>query len=73
MDNPSQYVGQLVTEEYGGEVEKVRDRYYRFHDSLFATYVKARPMLVQKRVALPSSGNLGLSILPEKIEIDALP
>ena len=37
VDNSSQYVGQLVTEEYGAEIEKLRDRYYRFHDSLFAS------------------------------------
>ena len=43
VDNSSQFVGQLVTEDYGGELEKVRDRYYRFRDSLFATYVIARP------------------------------
>lgn len=43
VDNASQFVGQLVSEDYGSEVEKVRDRYYRFRDSLFATYVLARP------------------------------
>ena len=48
VDNASQYVGQLVTEEYGGELEKLRDRYYRFHDSLFAAYVRARPKLIEK-------------------------
>jgi hypothetical protein len=48
VDNSSQYVGQLVTEEYGSEVEKLRERYYRFHDSLFAAYVRARPRLVLK-------------------------
>jgi len=48
VDNASQYVGQLVTDEYGSEIEKVRDRYYRFHDSLFAAYVRARPRLVAK-------------------------
>lgn len=48
VDNASQYVGQLVTEEFGGEIEKLRDRYYRFHDSLFAAYVKARPRLIVK-------------------------
>ena len=48
VDNASQYVGQLVTEEYGSEIEKIRERYYRFHDSLFAAYVRARPRLVQK-------------------------
>lgn len=48
VDNASQYVGQLVTEEYGNELEKLRERYYRFHDSLFAAYVRARPRLVQK-------------------------
>ncbi|MGD1095065.1 MAG: hypothetical protein ABSB35_24125 [Bryobacteraceae bacterium] len=50
VDNASQYVGQLVTEEYGSEIEKLRERYYRFHDSLFAAYVRARPRLVQKSV-----------------------
>lgn len=43
VDNSSQYVGQLVTEDYGAEVEKVRERYYRFRDSLFAAYALARP------------------------------
>jgi hypothetical protein len=51
VDNSSQYVGQLVTDEYGSEVEKLRERYYRFHDSLFAAYVRARPRLVTKSVA----------------------
>ena len=48
VDNASQYVGQLVTEEYGAEIEKLRERYYRFHDSLFSAYVRARPRLVAK-------------------------
>ena len=43
VDNSSQYVGQLVTDEYGAELERVRERYYRFRDSLFAAYVVARP------------------------------
>lgn len=43
VDNASQYVGQLVTDEYGAEIEKARERYYRFRDSLFAAYVLARP------------------------------
>lgn len=43
VDNSSQYVGQLVTEEFGSEIERVRERYYRFKDSLFSAYVKARP------------------------------
>ena len=50
VDNASQYVGQLVSDEYGSEVEKLRDRFYRFRDSLFAAYVKARPRLVKKQV-----------------------
>jgi Cdc6-like AAA superfamily ATPase len=49
VDNASQFVGQLVTNDYGGEIEKVRERYYRFHDSLFAAYVSARPKLIEKR------------------------
>jgi len=48
VDNSSQYVGQLVTEEYGGEIEKLRERYYRFHDSLFTAYVLARPPMFAK-------------------------
>jgi Cdc6-like AAA superfamily ATPase len=43
VDNSSQYVGQLVTEEYGAEIEKVRERFYRFKDSLFIAYINARP------------------------------
>ncbi|KOS04908.1 hypothetical protein AM493_01800 [Flavobacterium akiainvivens] len=49
IDNPSQYVGHLVSDEYGAELIKVRDRYYRFKDSLFTTYVKARPWLTSKK------------------------
>ena len=48
IDNPSQYVGHLISEEYGAELLKLRERYYRFKDSLFATYVKARPWLTSK-------------------------
>lgn len=48
VDNASQYVGHLASDEYGNEIEKLRDRYYRFHDSLFAAYVRARPRLVTK-------------------------
>lgn len=49
VDNPSQYVGQMVTEDYGSEIIKVRERYYRFKDSLFMTYVKARPWLFENK------------------------
>jgi Cdc6-like AAA superfamily ATPase/ribosomal protein L17 len=45
VDNASQYVGQLVTEDYGEELIKVRERYYRFKDSLFVAYVNARPYI----------------------------
>ncbi|WP_088655166.1 nSTAND1 domain-containing NTPase [Geofilum rhodophaeum] len=45
VDNPSHYVGQMVSDEYGAEIIKVRERYYRFKDSLFWTYVKARPWI----------------------------
>ena len=45
VDNASQFVGHLVADDYGSELEKVRERYYRFKDSLFATYVLARPRL----------------------------
>jgi AAA+ ATPase superfamily predicted ATPase len=45
VENASQYVGQLVTEDYGAELVKIRERYYRFKDSLFQTYVSARPKI----------------------------
>lgn len=46
VDNPSQFVGHLVTEDFGAEITKIRDRYYRFRDSLFMAYVLARPPIV---------------------------
>lgn len=46
VENASQYVGNLVSEQYGAEVVNVRDRYYRFRDSLFRAYVLARPRQV---------------------------
>lgn len=49
VDNPSQYVGHLVTDDYGAEIVKIRERYYRYKDSLFATYVKARPWLTNNK------------------------
>lgn len=49
VDNASQYVGQLVTDEYGAEIEKIRERYYRFKDSLFHAYVLARPSMYALR------------------------
>jgi len=39
----SVYVGQLANDKYGSVIEKVRDRYYRFQDSLFKAYAAARP------------------------------
>lgn len=45
VPNPSQYIGQLVKEKYGEEIRKLRRGYYSFNDSLFHTYVKARPYL----------------------------
>ena len=45
VDNPSQFVGHLVTEEYGAEILKIRERYYRFKDSLFVAYSNARPSI----------------------------
>lgn len=47
VDNPSQYVGQLVTDEYGAELEKLRERWYRYKDSLFHAYIMARPMMYE--------------------------
>ena len=45
VENASQYVGHLVTADYGAEIEKVREQYYRFKDSLFYAYVSARPRI----------------------------
>lgn len=45
VDNPSQFVGHLVAEEYGAEIIKIRERYYRFKDSLFVAYSNARPSI----------------------------
>lgn len=39
----SVYVGQLASDKYGAVIEKVRDRYYQFRDSLFKAYAAARP------------------------------
>lgn len=39
----SVYVGQLASDSYGGVLQKTRDRYYRFGDSLFKAYAAARP------------------------------
>ncbi|UEM04559.1 AAA family ATPase [Skermanella rosea] len=43
----SVYVGQLVNEKYGAVLEKTRERYYRFKDSLFKAYAAARPFQLQ--------------------------
>jgi len=48
VDNSSQYVGQLVSDEYGSELVKIRERYYRFRDSLFRAYVCARPAVFEE-------------------------
>jgi len=47
VDNPSQFVGQLVTEDFGAEIVKIRERYYRFKDSLFVAYITARPRIFE--------------------------
>ena len=39
----SVYVGQLASEKYGAVLERTRDRYYQFTDSLFRAYAAARP------------------------------
>jgi Cdc6-like AAA superfamily ATPase len=45
MDNSavSVYVGHLVSDKFGGVLEKTRERHYRFKDSLFKAYAAARP------------------------------
>lgn len=39
----SQYVGHLLTPEYGAVLEKAGERYYSFTDSVFKAYAAARP------------------------------
>lgn len=39
----SVYVGQLASEKYGAVIQRTRDRYYQFTDSLFKAYAAARP------------------------------
>lgn len=39
----SVYVGQLVSKQFGAVLQKTRERYYRFSDSLFKAYAAARP------------------------------
>lgn len=44
----SVYVGHLASDKYGAVLEKTRDRYYRFTDSLFKAYAAARPWQFKK-------------------------
>lgn len=44
----SVYVGQLGSEKYGAVLEKTRDRYYRFPDSLLKAYAAARPFQLKQ-------------------------
>lgn len=39
----SVYVGQLASDKYGAVLERTRERYYQFRDSLFMAYAAARP------------------------------
>lgn len=39
----SVYVGQLASDKYGAVLQRTRDRYYQFRDSLFKAYASARP------------------------------
>jgi hypothetical protein len=66
VDNASQYVGQLGTHEYGSEIERLRDRFYRFRDSLFAAYVRARPPLIRR-------GSSGVDSVDEPSSTPSLP
>jgi hypothetical protein len=43
----SVYMGQLASDKYGRVLEKTRERYYRFRDSLFKAYAASRPFLLQ--------------------------
>jgi hypothetical protein len=63
VDNASQYVGQLVTDEYGAEITRLREEYYRFTDSLFCAYVKAHPSILRdsENSWLPGAATWGVS------------
>lgn len=41
VGNPSYWVGDLQKQQFGAEIEKVADQYYRVGDSLFRAYVLA--------------------------------
>lgn len=41
----SVYMGHLTSERYGRVLERTKDRYYRFRDSLFKAYAASRPLL----------------------------
>lgn len=41
----SVYMGHLTSERYGRVLERTRDRYYRFRDSLFKAYAASRPLI----------------------------
>jgi predicted MPP superfamily phosphohydrolase len=43
VSNPSYWVADLQKEQYGQEVEKVADQYYKIRDPLFRAYVSATP------------------------------
>jgi hypothetical protein len=39
----SVYVGHLGSDKYGAVLNKTRERYYQFSDSVFKAYAAARP------------------------------
>lgn len=49
VGNPSYYIGDLQKSQYGQEVEKVSEQYYRIVDPLFRAYVRATPTRLSRR------------------------
>lgn len=43
VSNPSYWVADLQKEQFGQEVEKIADQYYKLRDPLFRAYVSATP------------------------------
>jgi hypothetical protein len=66
VENSSQYVGQLVTEEYGAELDKIRERYYRFKDSLFCAMAKQIGLGRKSQEAVVSTPEVVAAARPQR-------
>ncbi|HET9625231.1 MAG TPA: metallophosphoesterase [Kofleriaceae bacterium] len=55
VGNPSYYIGDLQKSQYGQEVEKVSEQYYRIIDPLFKAYVRATPTRLSRQDEAPKT------------------